>query len=65
MYLDVFGTCPQKILVLELVTFDDSDPLEGLSSMPIDVDLGFDIEEDGWESSGIGGDFDDSNMKED
>jgi hypothetical protein len=53
--------------VLEPVTFDDGDPLEGSSSTPADADLGLDIEEeeDGGESSGSGGDFDDSDMEED
>lgn len=43
--------------MLELVTFDD----EWSSSTRADVDLGLDIEdeEDGGESSGNGGDFDD------
>jgi len=27
-------------LVLELVTFDDTDPLEGSSSTPVDIDIG-------------------------
>lgn len=76
----MFGTCPktehmpytcldmclQKIPVLELVTFDDGDPLEGSSSTPVDAYLGFDIEEkDGGESSGSGRDFDASDMEED
>jgi hypothetical protein len=36
-------------LMLELVTFDDNDPLEGPSSTPTNVDFGLDIEEDGGE----------------
>jgi len=52
--------------VLEPVTFDDGDPLEGSSSTLAEADLGLDIEEeDGGESSGSGGDFDDSDMEED
>jgi hypothetical protein len=51
--------------MLEMVTFDDGDPLEGSSSTPTDADLGLDIEEDGGESSDSGGDFDDFDMEED
>jgi len=49
-------------LVLEPVTFEDGDPFEGSSSTPVDADLGLVKEEneDGWESSGNGGDFYDS-----
>lgn len=51
--------------MLEPVTFHDGDPLEGLSSTPVDVDLGFDIgEEDGGESSDSGCDFDDPDMED-
>jgi hypothetical protein len=32
--------------MLELVTFDDGDPLEGSSSTLADVGIGLDIEED-------------------
>jgi hypothetical protein len=39
--------------VLELVTFDDGDPLEGSSSTPADADLGLDIEEEGMEERAV------------
>jgi len=48
--------------VLEPVTFDDDDPLEGSSSTPLDAHIGLDIEEeeeDGGESSDSDADFDD------
>jgi hypothetical protein len=51
--------------MLELVSFDDGDPLEGSFSTPVDADLGLDIEEDGGERSGSGGDFDDFDMEGD
>ena len=55
--------------VLEPVTFDDGDPLEGSFSTPIDVDtrLGMEDEDndndDGGESSGSGADFVDFDME--
>jgi hypothetical protein len=52
--------------VLEPITFDYGDPLEGSSSTPVDADLALDIEEeeDGGENIGNGGDFDNSDMEE-
>lgn len=44
--------------VLELGTSYYCDPLKGSSSTLLDADPGLDIEEDGGESSGNGGDFD-------
>jgi hypothetical protein len=38
--------------VLETVTFDDGDPLEGSSSTSTDAQIALDKEEDGGESSG-------------
>jgi hypothetical protein len=32
--------------MLEPITFDDGDPLEGSSSTPVDANLGLDIEEE-------------------
>jgi hypothetical protein len=56
-------------LVLEPVTFDDDDHLEGHPPHQWDADLGLnmeeDEEEDGGKSSGSGGDFDDSDIEED
>jgi hypothetical protein len=52
--------------MLEPITFDDGDPLEGSSSTPTHANLVLYIEEeDGGESSGSGDDFVDSNMEED
>jgi len=42
-------------LVLDPITFDDDDPLEGSSSTPADAQIGLDIEEeleDGGERNG-------------
>jgi hypothetical protein len=53
--------------VLEPVTFDNGDPLDGSSSTPVDVKVGLTIEEekeDGEECSGNGADFYDSGMEE-
>ena len=52
--------------VLEPVTFDDGDPLDGSSSTPTDAQIALDIEgeEDGGESSGGDVDFDDYVMKD-
>jgi hypothetical protein len=54
--------------VLELVTFDDGDPLEGSSSTSTDAHIALDIkeeeEEDGGESSGGDSDFDDYVMED-
>jgi hypothetical protein len=51
--------------VLEPVTFDDGDPLEGSSSTPTDAQTALDIEEeDGGESSGGDADFDDYVMED-
>jgi hypothetical protein len=50
--------------VLEPVTFDDGDPLDGSSSTPTDAQTALDIEEDGGESSGGDVDFDDYVMKD-
>jgi hypothetical protein len=52
--------------VLEPVTFDDGDPLDGSSSTPTDAQTTLDIEEeeDGGESSGGDVDFDDYVMKD-
>jgi hypothetical protein len=52
--------------MLELVTFDDGDHLEGSSSTPTDVEIGLDIEEeDGGESNDSGGNSDVFDMEED
>jgi hypothetical protein len=45
--------------LLELVTFDDGDPLQGSSSTPADADLGLDMDEEEGENNGGGGDLDD------
>jgi hypothetical protein len=47
-------------LVLELITFEDGDPLEGSLFTPTDADLGLDREEedDGGEGNGCDGDID-------
>jgi hypothetical protein len=56
--------------VLEPVTFDDGDPLEGSSSTPIDAHIALDIEEeeeeeeDGEESIGSDVNFDDYDMED-
>ena len=53
--------------VLEPVTFDDGDPLEGSSSTPTNAHIGFDIEEeevDGGESGDSDTDFDDYDMED-
>ena len=46
--------------MLDSVTFDDGDPLEGSYA-----NLGFDINKHGRVSSGSDGDLDDSNMEKD
>ena len=51
--------------VLELVIFDDGDPLEGSSSTPTDADFRLEIEEEGGESRGSGAAFVDSDMEKD
>lgn len=52
--------------LLELITFDDGDPLEGSSSTSIDVNLGLDIdEEEGEHNSSVGDLDDDYEMRED
>ena len=54
--------------VLELVTFDDGDPLEGSSSTLIDADVRsylVDWEEDGGDSSGNGDNFNEVDIEED
>ena len=48
--------------VLEPVTFDDSDPMEGSSSTPADIDSQMDEEEEEEESSD---EFVDSGMEKD
>ena len=52
--------------VLELVTFDDGDPLEGSSSTPADAQTAVDIEEeeDGGESIGSDANLDDYDMED-
>jgi hypothetical protein len=52
--------------VLEPVTFDDGDPLEGSSSTPANAQIAMDIEEeeDGGESSGSNVDLDDYDMED-
>jgi hypothetical protein len=52
--------------VLETITFDEGDPLEGSSSTPTDAQIALDIEEekDGGESSGSDADFDDYDMED-
>jgi hypothetical protein len=47
--------------VLELVTFDDGDPLEGSSSTP---QIALDIEEDGGESTRSDANLDDYDMED-
>jgi hypothetical protein len=52
-------------LVLETVTFDDGDPLEGSSSTLTKAQIGLDIEEeDGGERSSSDVDFDDYDMED-
>jgi hypothetical protein len=53
-------------LVLESVTFDDGDPLEGSSSTSTNARIALDIgeEEDGGESSGSDANIDDSDMED-
>ena len=55
-------------LVLESVTFDDGDPLEGSSSTStnarIALDIGEEEEEDGGESSGSDANLDDYDMED-
>jgi hypothetical protein len=50
-------------LLLELVTFNDYDPLKESSFTPADADLGLDIEVNGGESCGNSGDLDDFDME--
>lgn len=49
--------------VLEPVTFDDGDHLEGSSSTPTDIEIRLDIEEDVGENNGNDVDFDDDDME--
>jgi hypothetical protein len=52
-------------LVLELITFDDGDPLEGSSSTPTDAQIALDIEkEDGGESTSSDVNLDDCEMED-
>jgi hypothetical protein len=51
-------------LVLDPITFDDGDPLEGSSSTPTNAQTALDIDEDGGESSGGDADFDDYVMED-
>jgi hypothetical protein len=52
--------------MLEPVTFDDDDPLEGSSSTPVDAQIALDIEEeeDGGESTGSDANLDDYDMED-
>jgi len=51
-------------LMLEPVTFDNCNPLEGSYSTLVDAEIGLDIEEDGGESNGSDADFDDEAMED-